>query len=57
MYAHISQLFWDYEKEGRVEGRVHLPGSDVQRFSLDPNEMTDFDITNELWQIIGSKLE
>jgi Skp family chaperone for outer membrane proteins len=63
MYAHVSQVSLEHSPttehqqhsnhEHALTGRVHLPGSDVFRLELDPSTMTDFAITNSIWDAIA----
>jgi hypothetical protein len=63
MYAHVSQVSLEHppttehqqhsNHEHALTGRVHLPGSDVFRLELDPSTMTDFAITNSIWDAIA----
>lgn len=41
-------------REVVFSGRVHLPGSDVHRLDLDPGSLSDYAITNAIWDAIGS---
>jgi kinetochore protein Spc24 len=51
LYAHVSKITWQFEKRNRVAGTVSNP---LRVFDFDPAAMSDFDITNALWDLMGT---
>jgi hypothetical protein len=55
LYAHISKVTWQFDREDEVIGTVSDPASgDIRRFDLDPKTMSDFEVVNKLWEVIDA---
>jgi hypothetical protein len=54
LYANISNIVWDYSAEN-VKGMITSPvGEPTKSFDIDPSSATNFDITNQLWDLMDS---
>ena len=54
LYANISNIVWDYSSEN-VKGMITSPvGEPTKSFNIDPGTATNFDITNQLWDLMDS---
>ena len=52
LYANISNIVWDYSAE-TVKGMITSPvGEPTKSFDIDPSSATNFDITNQLWDLM-----
>mmetsp|Transcript_124 Transcript_124/g.145 ORF Transcript_124/g.145 Transcript_124/m.145 type:complete len:202 (-) Transcript_124:527-1132(-) len=59
LYAKISNITWDYEAHpGNIKGCI---GNDktkiLKNFSIDSRAKTSFEVSSELWRIIGEGVE
>ena len=55
LYANISNIVWDYSSEN-VKGMITSPaGEPTKSFNIDPSSATNFDITNQLWDLMDSR--
>ncbi|EFN55001.1 hypothetical protein CHLNCDRAFT_52771 [Chlorella variabilis] len=51
LYAHVSKITWQFEQRDRVAGTVSSP---LRAFDFDPAATPDFEITNTLWDLMGT---
>ena len=51
LYAHISKISWAYDRPDRIKGRVNGAG-EVKPFDFAPDEMTEFELVNKMWDLI-----
>ena len=51
LYAHVSKITWQFDQPSRVAGTVSNP---LRAFDFDPQATSDFDITNALWDLLGT---
>lgn len=54
LYAHVSKITWQFDRPNRVAGTVSTP-SQLCPFDFDPAAMPDFDIVNQLWEMMGTQ--
>jgi hypothetical protein len=45
---------WEYEEKERVKGHISKPQEgDIRNFDFDPKEISQSELTNQLWEMIG----
>ena len=55
LYANISNIVWDYSEVENIKGMITSPtGEPTKSFNIDPCSATNFDITNQLWDLMDS---
>lgn len=54
LYAHVSKITWHFDRPNRVAGTVSTP-SQLCPFDFDPAATPDFDIVNQLWEMMGTE--
>ncbi|GAB4819058.1 hypothetical protein N2152v2_006104 [Parachlorella kessleri] len=56
LYAHISKVTWHLDKRDKVAGTVsNTSTGDICKFELDPQELGDFEVVNQLWDMIDGR--
>lgn len=53
LYAHVSKITWQFDRPTRVAGTVSTP-SQLRPFDFDPAATPDFEIVNQLWEMMGT---
>ena len=52
LYGNISNIVWDYSSEN-VKGMITSSvGEPTKMFDIDPSAASEFDITNQLWELM-----
>ncbi len=52
LYALISNIVWDYNSQN-VKGIMTSPDGDLTKpFDIDPSQITSFNLTNDLWEMM-----
>ena len=53
LYTLISNISWDYNSEN-VKGIITSPSGEqpTKAFDIDPSELTTFELTNKLWDMM-----
>ncbi|KAL4452276.1 hypothetical protein ABPG75_007938 [Micractinium tetrahymenae] len=54
LYAHVSKITWQFDRPARMAGTVSTP-SQLRPFDFDPAATPDFDIVNQLWEMMGTE--
>jgi len=53
LHALLTNIKWDFNNTNQLAGEVSIPNKAIhQRFCLDKNELSEFDISNKLWKMI-----
>ena len=56
LYAHISKVTWHFDKRDKVAGTVsNTSTGDICKFELDPQELGEFEIVNQLWEMMDGR--
>jgi len=56
LYANITGIRWKYENEKLRSGEIAIsPKGEVHRFSIDPLQYSDFEISNAIWDLMDGK--
>lgn len=54
LFAHISQITWESHPRGHCKGAVSdVKSGDIRSFDLDPAELSSFELTKSLWDLIA----
>merc|ERR1712169_34901 len=55
LYANISCIRWDFNSTDRVKGYISVAGNGAVRpFDLDKHQMSEYEISNYLWNLTGT---